>query len=170
MRIDYRQRISEGEEELLALEQQLRGRRTAVRVQVLRLLKSGQVRSLEAAAPLVGYSSRQLQKWWRQYRTGGIGAVLEMKPQLGRQSRMTDEAYAALSEEMIAGRIATLKDARRYLGEEQGIEYRSLNGVWRQLRKRGAKLKTGRRRHRRADEEKQEAFKKTLGASSLSGK
>jgi transposase len=77
---------------------------------------------------------------------------------------MTEEAYAALSEEMIAGRIATLKDARRYLGEEQGIEYRSVNGVWQQLRKRGAKLKTGRRRHRRADEEKQEAFKKTLGA------
>ena len=39
------------------------------------------------------------------------------------------------------------------------MEYASLNGVWWQLRKHRIKLKTGRRRHRRADAAAQEAFR-----------
>ena len=41
------------------------------------------------------------------------------------------------------------------------IDYRSLNGVWWQMRRHHAKLKTGRRQHRRAKPEQQEQFKKT---------
>jgi transposase len=163
-RTNYNQAIVESESRLLELEKELRGKRTAVRVIVLRLLKSGQVTSLVAVAPVVGYSSRQLQNWWASYRAGGIEALLEMKHSPGKKSRLTPEAYAGLETQMKAGAIATLKDARSYLSREWGIVYPSLNGVWLQLRKRRAKLKTGRRRHRKADIEAQEAFKKTLAA------
>jgi hypothetical protein len=39
------------------------------------------------------------------------------------------------------------------------VEDASLNGVWWQRRKHRIKLKTGRRRHRKADPAAQEAFK-----------
>lgn len=60
---------------------------------------------------------------------------------------------------MRAGRIARLKDARRYLSEEWSIEYGSLGGLWWTLHKRRARPRTGSRRHRGADKESREAFK-----------
>ncbi len=162
MRIDYRTAIVESEADLAEREQALRGQRTAVRAMLLRLLKSGRVRSLRAAAPLVGYSERQLQTWWAHYRAGGLAAVLSEAPRPVKRSRLTAEAYAGLEAEMRAGRVATLKDAQAYLERAWGISYRTVNGVWVQLRKRGAKLKTGRRRHRRADAEQQAAYKRDV--------
>lgn len=111
---------------------------------------------MRAVSPVVGYTERQLQKWWRLYRAGG----LEVKPHKGSVCRLTDEAYAGLAKEMAEGKVGTLKDSRVYLDREWGIVYRSLNGVWRQLNRRGAKPKTGRRRHWQADSDQQEAFKK----------
>lgn len=49
---------TESEAALTALEKELRGQPTAVRVQMLRLLKSGQVASLAACAPLLGLVAR----------------------------------------------------------------------------------------------------------------
>ncbi len=72
MRIKYPKAIQESEEELTSLEQSLRGQKTADRVRVLRLLKSGTVKSLrvlcangrlqrDPADPLVGtLSGRRL--------------------------------------------------------------------------------------------------------------
>ena len=65
MRITYPKVIQENEEELTSLEQRLRGQKTADRVRMLRLLKSGTVKSLrvlcaagrlqrDPAHPLVG--------------------------------------------------------------------------------------------------------------------
>jgi hypothetical protein len=65
VRIKYPQAIQESEEELTSLEQSLRGQKAADRVRVLRLLKSGAVKSLrvlctdgrlqcDPADPLVG--------------------------------------------------------------------------------------------------------------------
>ncbi len=62
MRIKYPKAIQESEEELTNLEQHLRGQKTADRVRMLRLLKSGTVKSLKDCAPLVGYSVTQLTR------------------------------------------------------------------------------------------------------------
>jgi transposase len=132
---DYASEIKESVGTLLVLEQQLAGKRTAIRVRMLRLLKSGEVKSLYAAAPVLGYRYRQLQYWWAWYREGGIDALLVLKPRPGKPSRMTQAAYAGLEAEMLAGNITTLKDAQDYLHNEWGITYRSLNGIWVQLRK-----------------------------------
>jgi transposase len=76
----------------------------------------------------------------------------------GRPSRLTPAARGDLERVMVAGQIATLKDAQTYLATHHGIVYPSLNGVWAQLRKHQIKLKTGRRRHALADAVTQEAF------------
>ena len=159
MRTDYRQAIVESEAELARLERALRGQAKQARVRMLWLLKSGRATSLPKCSPLVGYSLRQLTRWWGRYRESGLEGLLTDKPRLGKVSQLTDEAYKGLKAQMRAGHIATLKDARRYLIEEWDIQYQSLGGLWWTLSKRKAKPKTGRRRHQAADQESQEAFK-----------
>ena len=68
MRITYPKVIQESEEDLKQLEQQLRGQKTADRVRMLRLLKSGTVKSLKDCAP-----------WWATAwsRSRGGGNAIE---------------------------------------------------------------------------------------------
>ena len=162
MRTAYPAVIAESEAELAAAERRLRGRPVAARVRMLRLLKAGAAPTLGACAPLVGYSPRQLARWWAAYRGGGLAALTRERTRPGKASRLTAEARAGLEAEMRAGRIATLEDARAYLAEHHGVAYASLNGVWWQLRKHKIKLKTGRRRHRRADPAAQAGVKAGL--------
>jgi hypothetical protein len=61
---------------------------------------------------------------------------------------------------MERGAIATLRDAQRYLHEHHQITSRSLNGIWRQLPRRRARKKTGRRQHRQSDPAAQTACKR----------
>lgn len=61
---------------------------------------------------------------------------------------------------MIAGKISRLEDARRYLAEEHGVHYANITSISDLFRRRGVKLKTGRKQHRKADLEAQAAFKK----------
>lgn len=159
MRTDYPTVISEDAATLRRVERQVRGRPTAIRVQALRLLKSGAARNLESCATLVGHSPRQLARWWALYRREGLAGVLREPAYPGKRPQLTAEALAALEAVMAAGHIATLKDAQAYLATHHGVVYRSLNGVWLQLRKHKIKLKTGRRRHALADAAAQEAFR-----------
>lgn len=159
MRTDYPSVITEAEPALRRVERDVRGRSTAVRVQALRLLKSGAARSLDTCAQLVGHSPRQVARWWATYRREGLDGLLREPTYPGRRPRLTAEARADLEAVMAAGQIATLKDAQAYLAAHHGIVYPSLNGVWAQLRKQKIKLKTGRRRHALADATAQEAFR-----------
>ena len=63
MRTDYPGVITEDEPTLRRVERRMRGRPTAIRVQALRLLKSGAARSLADCAHLVGQSPRQVARW-----------------------------------------------------------------------------------------------------------
>ena len=159
-RINYPIMIDEEVDELRQLERQLRGQPTAPRVQLLRLLKSGQVTTLGAAASVLGYHERTCARWWGDYRHGGLEQLLDYRTAPGRVSRMTAAAWHGLEAAMTAGEIVTLKDAQRYLAETWDVHYQSLNGVWEQLRVRQAKKKTGRRRHRQANAEAQENYKR----------
>lgn len=159
MRTDYPTVIREDEPTLRRVERQVRGRPTAVRVQALRLLKSGGARSLESCARLVGHSPRQVARWWATYRREGLDGVLREPTYPGRTPRLSTAALADLERVMAAGQVATLKDAQAYLAAHHGIVYPSLNGIWAQLRKHKIKRKTGRRRHALADAAAQEAFR-----------
>ena len=162
MRIAYPKQIREAEDDLAKLEKELRGHPTAVRVQMLRLLKRGTLSSVARCAPLLGYSATQLHRWWATYRAGGLDALLQRRTPPGKPARLTAAAWAGLQTEIRAGRIAQLADAQRYLHQQWGIEYRSLNGIWWLFKQRRVRLKTGRRRHRQTDPAQQRAFKKTL--------
>ncbi len=164
MRITYPKAIQENEEDLTRLEQRLRGQKAADRVRMLRLLKSGAVKSLKDCAPLVGYSASQLTRWWECYRAEGLAGVLKQHKPVGKPSKLTAEAWAGLMVAMRAGRIATMQDARNYLEGEWGISYKNGKSLWWLFKKHRVKWKTGRRRHKKANAEQQTAFKKTSGA------
>src|SRR5918998_3207537 len=87
MRTDYPRVIAEDLTTLRQRERQLRGRPTAVRVQALRLLKSGVAHSLDACAALVGHSPRQVARWWARYRRGGRGRPPRQPRRAGRTPR-----------------------------------------------------------------------------------
>ncbi len=169
MWIDYAKRIEQSEAELRGQERRRRGRAGAERLKVLRLLKSGTVGSLGAAATVVGYSERQVQRWWQRYRVAGLAGLLEQKPRGGRREPLTPEVWAALTAELAAGRVGRLKEVQAYLEAQWGIRYTSLNGVSRLFQRHKVKLKTGRRRHRRADPEIQAAFKKGVRGDAAGG-
>lgn len=161
MWIDYTEEITESVDELRALEKKRASQRSvADRLKMLRLLKSGQCRSQRQAADVLGYSRRQLGRWLNTYRAGGLEALCEVGSPGGKQERVTPEAWEALCEKMKAGEIARLKDAKTFLREEFGVEYKSESGISRLFQRHGVKLKTGRPRHRDADPEAQAAFKK----------
>lgn len=160
MWIDYTQQIQESVSQLEALERQHRGRVTVDRIQMLRLLKSGGFRSRRELVPLLGYCERQLQRWWASYSQGGLAALLKYQRHTGRQERITAATWMALQEELKAGRMARLKDVQGYLQARWKVRY-SIGGLSHLFQRHKVKLKTGRRRHRRASAQEQEMFKKT---------
>ncbi|HZU87987.1 MAG TPA: winged helix-turn-helix domain-containing protein [Stellaceae bacterium] len=161
MWIDYSTAITESAAELAACEHAARGRRWADRVKLLRLLKSGRERSLRRAAAVLGYTERQVQRWWHAYRADGLAGLLAVRRPGGRRERITPAALAGLEGEMRAGRIARLREAQAYLRERWGIRY-SLDGLSGLFQRHKIKRKTGRPRHRRADAAAQAAFKKSV--------
>jgi transposase len=164
MRINYPKAIQESEADLLSLEQRLRGQKPADRVRMLRLLKSGTVKSLKDCAPLVGYSLVQLTRWWERYRTAGLAELVKQEKPIGQPCKVTAEAWEGLMAAMRKGDIATLEDARDYLEREWGIWYKNGKSLWWLFKKHRVKWKTGRRRHKKANAEQQAAFKKTSPA------
>jgi transposase len=162
MRTNYQKAIRETAQQLADLEKTLRRKPTAARIRMLRLLKSGQARSLQTCAHLIGYSRIQLTRWWKLYTDEGIKALTNYRPRLGKRSQLTTEALNDLKQRMREGHIARLEDARQHLAKHWGIHYKSLNGVWWMMSKQRVKLKTGRRKNRLADAGLQQEFKKTL--------
>lgn len=112
-------------------------------------------------APVLGYSRRQLQRWWNAYQEGGLEALLERGSRGGSTERISKQAWQALEIEMKAGRIARLREAQRFLRKRFSTDY-TIGGLSDLFRRRKTKLKTGRRRNRKASSKEQAAFKKTI--------
>ena len=129
MRTHYPDQIRESIDELEQLERSLRGHALCDRVKMLRLLKCGAYDSRRTLAPTLGYSERQLQRWWKLYKKGGMNALMEEKPVGGSTERITDEAWAALSRAMRSGEVKQLKEAQAFLSDYFDIEYASLQGL-----------------------------------------
>lgn len=157
---NYPELISESGAELHDQERRLRGSPLESRVMMLRLLKNGTYRSQRQLAEVLGYSRRQVGRWWQTYQQGGLDALLVIGKPTGKPERMTDEALAALDAAMQQGEIATLEQARTFLAEHYSIHYRGVSGLSRLFKRHQSKRKTGRRRHRQASEHEQTVFQK----------
>jgi len=161
-KILYSQVIEEDPQQLKELERRHRYSHLFQRVRMLRLLQSEECTNLGEVAQALGYSWRQCQRWFQSYREGGLEELLKSRvSERGRQELVTPEAFEDLKEAMKKGQIATIGQADQFLRDRHGIEYAHPDGVGQLLRRRKVKKKTGRPRHEKADQEEQEAFKKT---------
>lgn len=159
--IDYPEVIQESPKELQKLEKRHRYSHLFHRVRLLRLLKSGECRSLGEAAQALGYSWRQCQRWFATYSKGGLKELLVSRVhERGPRELVTDEAFEELEEAMKKGQIATIVQAQQFLAQ-RGIEYAHPESVGQLLKRRQVKLKSGRPRHHKANQEEQERFKKS---------
>jgi transposase len=161
-KILYSQVIEEDPQQLKELEKRHRYSHLFQRVRMLLLLKSEEATNLGEAARTLGYSWRQCQRWFASYQEGGIEELLRSRvSERGRQELVTPEAFEDLKEAMKKGEIATIGQADEFLRDRHAIEYAHPDGVGQLLRRHKVKLKTGGPRHEKADQDEQEAFKKT---------
>lgn len=147
MYVRYEKLIKETENDLVQLERRYRNSSLADRIKMLRLLKSGLYSSRQQLAPVLGYSARQLQRWWDIYQNGGIDALLEEKPVGGSDERITEKARAALEEAARSGKVTSLREVQGYLDKNFNIKYRSLQGISDLLKRHRIDLKSGRSRN-----------------------
>lgn len=103
MPIAYPHAITEAIEELREYKQRLRGTPAAPRLQMLRLLKSGEATNVPQVAALVGYSPRHIQRWWQTYRRQGLAALGHVDHPAGKPARLTEEAWAGLARRTRSG-------------------------------------------------------------------
>ena len=151
-------------ESVSELERQEKKHRNSVigsRMRFLRLLKSGEASSVEAAATMIHYSRGHCQRWLKSYQAQGIQALLEpLKKPPGQSERMTSAAWDALNAALDKGTIGTYAQARELLASV-GVVYKDDTTILKLFKRHGIKAKTARPVHEKADPEAQAAFKKT---------
>ncbi len=70
------------------------------RVQALYLLKTGQVETVQHLAAVLGRNRITVQRWLRQYRQGGLDAMLEIPKSPGRPQIIPEWAIERLRAEI----------------------------------------------------------------------
>lgn len=119
----YRLEISESEEELKEMLGWQKTGSDKERVQVLYLLKSKQVGTVQAAAQLIGRNRSTVQEWIRGYREGGIAGILSHKPRVGRIPKIPKWAQKALDKQLQQEEgFNSYGEIRQWLQEKLGIE------------------------------------------------
>ena len=104
MDITYPLLIQEDIAQLQAAERAARDKTRTDRVRMLRFLKEGRVAGVsQAAAEILDYSVRTVQRWWQCYREGGLAALVAPRT---RQRRGMVERIHAGSMGGLAGRDA----------------------------------------------------------------
>lgn len=96
----YKLDIYESEDDLKQLLRQQKTASDKERIQLLYLLKSGQAKTVQDAARLLGRNRVTLQKWLNRYRIGGLAGLLEKKVRSGRPRVIPTWAEAALQKRL----------------------------------------------------------------------
>jgi len=99
--------IKESKEELQRMLKKVKRKEEYVRLKMLVLFKERPKMSYKEASELIGYSDRQLKRWWKKYKEGGIEGLLEIKKR-GRKEGVSEEKKRAvedLKEEIRKGKI-----------------------------------------------------------------
>ena len=153
-----------GLDELRRLARSQHDARMRIRVQAIVLAKQG--RTAVEIAETLGASRRPVQEWVRRYNQAGMEG-LQHRPGQGRSEKLSSEErdrfVARLeSEPRTEDQICTLRgrDLQRILKDEFGKLYH-LNGVYALLHRLGYSCLMPRPKHRKADPQAQETFKKT---------
>ena len=158
METKYSQAIDQSVEELQSLQKSQPKVVVYQRLQMLRLLKECQAKTLTEAYKLVGVSKRSGLRWWKQYKQEGLESLLVVAPT--RQPRLSVEQQQELIAEAAKGKFSTIAEIQRWVEQSFGISYTEV-GMWKLVRRLKIKKKTPRPSHVKKDEQAVKRFKKT---------
>lgn len=155
--------IKESVEELEELVRQQKDTHHKERIQSLYLIKA-QDMSVCAVAKILGKHRATVQRWLADYRSGGIEAMIEFEKSSGRKRVIPDWAVASLKKQLEnpKGVFKRYTQVQQWLDTVLGVqaEYATVHNLVRYKLK--AKLKVPRPHNCKQNEQKLEAFKKTL--------
>jgi transposase len=160
-KLDFLTLITESVAQLQSVEKQQTVARLRLRVQFLRLLKTGAADSIKTAARMVGVSPKRGYEWWELYRNKPPDEYLRLnyKP---RRARLSDEQQAQLVRRAgTANGFASQREVREYLADEFQIAY-TQPGVCLLLGRLKIKAKVPRPANAKANREDQAEYKKTF--------
>jgi len=131
------------------------------RLQMLYLLKSGQVTSRQGLAELIGRDQATITRWVRKYKDGGRSGLLEVKHAPGKASIVSGEALSQLKQRLESPQgFQSYGQIQQWLVTELGLKI-AYKTVYELVRYRiGAKLKVPRPRSLKQHPESQSHFKK----------
>lgn len=115
------------------------------RLQMLWWLKTGQVRQHQELSDRLGRSPATITRWLKQYRTGGLAGLLEVKTAPGAEPKIQGEALAKLKQRLQSSEgFTSYQEIVVWLEQECGLQlkYDTVNRFVRQ--KLQAKLKVPR--------------------------
>ena len=158
--LDYKTLITEDVETLLACERRQKYSKLSTRVHMLRLLKSGQARSLAAVAPLIDLSAAEARSLFKKYRTEGLKEFVRWRYG-GNRGKLTAEQQQQLvmSCAEAPNRFASQADLEHYILQTFQVSY-SQPGISKLCSRNKIKHKVGRPRNNKSDEQQHQEYKK----------
>ena len=156
--IDYCEVIKESQEYLWKQEGKQSKSFVRDRIGFVRLLKAGQCSSQQQAGGLIGYSPRNSQRLWKQYREGGLKALL-VYPYKGLPCQLSQPQQEKLRNYLAKDQAQFLQEAKGYIEQQFGICY-SISAVHYLFDRLHIKKKTGRPSNYRKDQKGAKLFKK----------
>lgn len=138
------------------------------RLQVLYWLKQENAPSISTIAKAIGKHRNTVQTWLSRYRSGGIAAMLEIKPPSTGGVRVipqwAETALAKRLQEPEHG-FKSYGQVQQWLAEQLGVEA-EYHAVYQMTRYRlKAKLKVARPQNHKQDREQRSAFEQTLNST-----
>jgi transposase len=133
------------------------------RLGALWLVRRGE--NVSTAAQSMGIGRRTLTRWLSWYREGGLEEVLSRVPghgALGNECRLSENQQQELVERAGRGEFRTYEEARRWVEQQWGVEYR-YKGMYAVLARLGVRPKVPRPAAEKADPEMQEAWRGKRG-------
>lgn len=111
-------------------------------VRFLRLLKSAECTTQQAAASQVNLSLRQAQRLWKTYQQNGLAALIQPR-QATYLGKLSTTQISRLRQFLLDDQAQTLADIQAYLAGNLGVEY-TIGGVSDLCKRLKIKRKTGR--------------------------
>lgn len=161
--------ILEALDELEARMKRERDGQRRLRLHLLVLIRSGQIRERQEAATHLGVHRNTVGRWLQSYEAGGLEKLLELqkvgaKPE---QKTLPPPVWAALQERLALEGFEGYLEVQRWLAEEYAlaVPYPTVHKLVRY--RLGAKLKRARPRHVKKTKRKRSTSPNVSGASSM---
>ncbi len=157
--VEYPKLIKENLSELKRAEKRQKNARLRLRVQMLRLLKSGQVAQVKQASQLLGISSKHAYTLWHRYQQQGLEKYLSLD-YTARAAKLTAAAQRKVVKKAKTGYVSQ-RAAQAYIKAEFGVSY-TQQGISMLFQRLKIKAKIPRPANIMANKEEQQAYKKSL--------